>query len=34
VADRDGVFSYQYLFHHKPYDSLPLIDVQRISGTM
>jgi hypothetical protein len=34
VANRDGVFSYQYLFHHKPYDSLALTDAQRISGTL
>ncbi len=32
VANRDGVVSYQDVFHHEPHDSLPLSNTQRISG--
>jgi hypothetical protein len=32
MANRDGIFSYQDVFHDKPYDSLSLIDTQRISS--
>jgi hypothetical protein len=32
MADGDGVFSYQDVFHNKPYDALALIDTQRISS--
>jgi hypothetical protein len=31
MANRDGVVSYQDVFHHEPHDSLPLSDTQRIS---
>jgi hypothetical protein len=33
TRNRDGgIFSYQDVFHDKPYDSLSLIDAQRISS--
>jgi hypothetical protein len=32
MANRDGVFSYQDVFHYKPYDSLAFIDTERISS--
>ncbi|WP_211256291.1 hypothetical protein, partial [Edaphobacter aggregans] len=32
MANGDGVFSYQDVFHNKPYDSLALLDTQRISS--
>ncbi len=32
VANRDGIVSYQDVFHHEPHDSLPLSNTQRISG--
>jgi hypothetical protein len=34
MANCDGAFSYQDRFHHKPYDSLALIDIERISSTV
>jgi hypothetical protein len=33
MANRDGVFSYQDVFHYKPYDPLAFIDTERISRT-
>ena len=33
MANRDGVVSYQDVFHNQPDDSLPLSDTQRISST-
>ena len=33
MANRDGVVSYQDVFHYEPHDSLPLRDTQRISAT-
>ncbi len=32
MANGDGVFPYQDVFHYKPYDSLALLDTQRISS--
>jgi hypothetical protein len=32
MANRDGVVSYQDVFHYEPHDSLPLSDTQRISS--
>ena len=32
MANRDGVVSYQDVFHYELHDSLPLRDTQRISG--
>ena len=32
MAYRDGIVSYQDVFHNQPYDSLPLSDTQRISS--
>jgi hypothetical protein len=32
MADGDGVFPYQDVFHYKPYDSLAFIDTQRTSS--
>jgi len=32
MANRDGVVSYQDVFHNQPDDSLPLRDTQRISS--
>jgi hypothetical protein len=33
MANRDGVFSYQDVFHYKPHDPLAFIDTERMSGT-
>jgi hypothetical protein len=33
MTNRDGVVSYQDVFHNQPDDSLPLSDTQRISST-
>ena len=33
MANRDGVFSYQDVFHDEPYDPLAFIDTERISRT-
>ena len=33
MANCDGVFSYQDVFHHKPHDPLAFIDTERISRT-
>ena len=33
MANRDGVFSYQDVFHNKPDDPLAFIDTERISRT-
>jgi hypothetical protein len=33
MTNRDGVVSYQDVFHNQPDDSLPFSDTQRISST-
>jgi hypothetical protein len=33
MANRDGVFSYQDVFHDKAYDPLAFVDAERISRT-